>query len=81
MSWPWFRILGCLYGLGFRGLPIGSIVVPFCGSYLGSYKVVPKKELRWGLGVGIRGFKEVQGFGARGLSALGSSPETPISLN
>ena len=56
-------------------------MVPFCGSYLGSYKVVPKKELRWGLGVGIRGFKEVQGFGARGLSALGSSPETPISLN
>ena len=23
-------------------LPIGSIVVPFCGLYLGSYKVIPK---------------------------------------
>ena len=40
-------------GLGFRvsglgvhvwGLPIVSMVVPFCGSYLGSYKVVPKRN-------------------------------------
>ena len=25
---------------------MGSIVVPFWGSYLGSYKVIPKKELQ-----------------------------------
>ena len=25
-------------------LPIGSKVVPFCGSYLGSYKVIPKRN-------------------------------------
>ena len=24
--------------------PIGSKVVPFCGSYLGSYKAIPKKS-------------------------------------
>ena len=36
-------------------IPIGSKVVPFCGSYLGSYKVIPKRNyfgaygyLRWG---------------------------------
>ena len=29
---------------GPKYLPIGSIVAPFCGSYLGSYKVIPKKE-------------------------------------
>ena len=29
--------------------PIGSKVVPFCGSYLESYKVIPKKELLWSL--------------------------------
>ena len=26
------------------GLPVGSIVVPFCGSYLGSYKAIPKRN-------------------------------------
>ena len=26
----------------FTLLPMGSIVVPFCGLYLGSYKVIPK---------------------------------------
>ena len=26
------------------GLPIGSIVVPFCGLDLGSYKVIPKRN-------------------------------------
>ena len=25
-------------------VPIGSIVVPFCGSYLGCYKVIPKRS-------------------------------------
>ena len=25
-------------------LPIGSRVVPFCGSYLGSHKVIPKRN-------------------------------------
>ena len=30
-------------------LPIGAIVVPFGGSYLGSYKIIPKKELLWSL--------------------------------
>ena len=32
-----------------RALPIGPIVVPFWSSYVESYKVVPKKELLWGL--------------------------------
>ena len=31
--------------LGRARLPIGSKVVPFCGLYLESYKVTPKKEL------------------------------------
>ena len=30
---------------GYHELPIGSKVVPFWGSYLGSYKALPKKEL------------------------------------
>ena len=30
---------------------MGSIVVPFCGCYLGSHKVIPKKELPWSLWV------------------------------
>ena len=25
-------------------LPLGAIVVPFCGSYLESYKVIPKRN-------------------------------------
>ena len=29
----------------FLCVPIGSLVVPFYVSYLGSYKVIPKKEL------------------------------------
>ena len=29
---------------GGSGLPIGSMVVPFCGSYLGSYQVIPKRN-------------------------------------
>ena len=32
-------------------LPIGPKVVPFWGSYLEFYKVIPKKELLWGLWV------------------------------
>ena len=32
-------------------LPIGSKAVPFCGLYLGSYKVTPKRELLWSLWV------------------------------
>ena len=32
-------------------LPIGSIVVPCCGLYLGSDKETPKKELLWSLWV------------------------------
>ena len=32
-------------GLGVQGLPIGSLVVPFYGSYLeADYKVVPKRN-------------------------------------
>ena len=27
-----------------EALPIGSIVVPCCGSYIESYKVVPKRD-------------------------------------
>ena len=27
--------------------PMGSMVVPICGSYLGSFQVNPKKELLW----------------------------------
>ena len=30
-------------------LPIGSRIVSFCGLYLASYKVTPKKELLWSL--------------------------------
>ena len=32
-------------------LPIGSSIVPFCGLYLGPYKVSPRKELLWSLWV------------------------------
>ena len=32
------------YKPGAGGIPIGSIVVPFCGLDLGSYKVIPKME-------------------------------------
>ena len=32
-------------------LPRGSIVVPFCGFYVGSYKAIPKKELQRSLWV------------------------------
>ena len=31
-------------GLGFKKVPVGSIVVPFGGSYLESYKVIPKRN-------------------------------------
>ena len=31
-------------GCCLKGVPIGSIVVPFWGSYLGSYKVIPKRN-------------------------------------
>ena len=27
-----------------QSLPIGSIMVPFCGLYLGSYEVIPKRN-------------------------------------
>ena len=33
-------------------LPLGPKVVPFWGSYVEFYKVIPKKELLWGLWVG-----------------------------
>ena len=36
--------------MGTRALPIGSIVVPFCGSYLGSYREIPKKNYNGDLG-------------------------------
>ena len=36
----WVGFLGLL-GIN---LPIGSIVVPSCGSYLGSYQVIPKRN-------------------------------------
>ena len=48
-------------GLGVEGPPIGPNVVPFWGSYFEFYKVIPKKELLWGLGVESR----VQAFGCR----------------
>ena len=38
----------------FARVPIVPIVVPFGGSYLESYKVIPKKELLWGLWVSLR---------------------------
>ena len=34
------RLSGASHAL--KGLPRGSVVVPFCGSYLESYKVTPK---------------------------------------
>ena len=37
--------------LGICALPIGPEAVPFYGLYLGSYKVIPKKELLRGLWV------------------------------
>ena len=48
------RALGL--GLGVWGVPIGSIVVPFCGSYLESYKVIPKRnyyDLGWSSNIGF----------------------------
>ena len=41
-----------VWGLGLRvwafgctaSIPRGSIVVPFCGSYLETYKVIPKRN-------------------------------------
>ena len=38
---PGFRVQEVVKVLG---LPVGSIVVPFCGWYLGSYKVNPKRN-------------------------------------
>ena len=35
-------------------LPLGPKVAPFGGSYLESYKGIPKKELLWGLWVGSK---------------------------
>ena len=40
-------------GLSVQGLPIGSIVVPFCGSSLGSYKVIPKSNYYGAYGQGL----------------------------
>ena len=39
------------------GLPIYSIVVPFCGSYLGSYKVIPKRNYYGACGQLLTGFR------------------------
>ena len=33
-----------LMAFGFQALPRGSVVVPFCGSYLGCEKVIPKRN-------------------------------------
>ena len=30
--------------LNYKGVPIGSIVVHFCGLYVGSYKVTPNRN-------------------------------------
>ena len=37
------------------GLPIGSMVVPFCSLYLGSYKVSPKRNCYGASGLGVKG--------------------------
>ena len=34
-----------------KALPIGSIVVPFCGLYLGSYNVIPKRNYYGAYGI------------------------------
>ena len=33
-------------------IPMGSMVVPFCGSYLASYKVIPKRRKNGAYGKG-----------------------------
>ena len=54
---------GCFYGLigilTLKYVAIASMVVPFCGSYVESYKVFPKKELLRSLWVAI--WKPIQG--------------------
>ena len=55
-------------------MPIGSIVVPVCGSSLGSYRVTgsPKKELLWSLWISSRFLVE---------DYVGLRPKTPKALN
>ena len=35
-------------------LPLGFFVVPFCGWYLGSYKVIPKRKVQRSLWVDLQ---------------------------
>ena len=47
LGWGGFRVKGSeswAYSKFFLGLPKGSIVVPFWGSYTESYKVIPKRN-------------------------------------
>ena len=52
------------------------MIVPFCGLYLGSYKVIPKKELLWSLWAGFKaqglGFRD-QGTGCQGPAEVWGS--------
>ena len=43
---------------GLETLPIGSVVVPFCGLYLGSYKAIPQRELLRSLWVKAMSYDE-----------------------
>ena len=50
-------------------VPIGSIVVPFCGLYLGSYKVIAKRIYYGAYGYRISLRVQVEGLGLLGAYA------------
>ena len=49
-----FRGCKCVQPPGLEALPRGPTVVPFWGSYIGSYKVMPKRNY-YGASVGFEG--------------------------
>ena len=51
-SVPVYRYVPCQVKSSSATLPTGSIVVPFCGLYLGSYKVIPNRNYYGASGYG-----------------------------
>ena len=62
---------------GWHGLPIGPKVVPFWGSYLEPYKVIPKRSYYGAYGVSWRILAVTLDSRARGFGASQSSAERP----
>ena len=51
-------------------VPIGSIVVPCCGLYLGSYKVIAKRNYYGAYGYGIPLRVQVEGLGSWAIGSF-----------